>query len=441
MKKMYRRGLCTFVLPAIICIVLVLVGNNYLRDGQMWASSVYNRTVFIDGHIANGHVYDRNNLLLTSVIDGEITYSADSVIRISTVHAIGDRGHNIITGAFLVHDDKFVVYDPVNGVQGSMRGDGKVVLSIDANLNVAAYKALNGSNGVVAVCNYQTGELLCMVSTPSFDPSNNGFLAEDADGVYINRFISGLYPPGSVFKLVTAAAAIELIPDVYDFEYQCLGECQIGGNKITCVRKHGLLTIEDALADSCNCYFAQLSLRLGAASIGEYAVKYGLTESVYIDGVASACGSFDSQTYDSTKTAWASVGQADDIVNPAAVLRFISAIANGGKAPVFTTLLGANAQCVELIAPDTAEKLAVMMNYAAYKTYGPENYPGLELYAKSGTAEVGGNEKPHAWFVGYITNSNAPYAFVVLVENGGWGSVTAGRVANTVLQTAVTAAQ
>ena len=78
-----------------------------------------------------------------------------------------------------------------------------------------------------------------------------------------------------------------------------------------------------------------------------------------------------------------------------------------------------------------------MMRYNVQTSYGDDNYPGLNLCAKSGTAEVGGDMSPHAWFVGFIDNEETPLAFVVVVENGGWGSQTAGTVANTVLQEAV----
>ena len=85
----------------------------------------------------------------------------------------------------------------------------------------------------------------------------------------------------------------------------------------------------------------------------------------------------------------------------------------------------------------TAAKIREMMSYTVAYKYGAENYPGLELCAKSGTAEVGGGASPHAWFVGFITNTDRPLAFVVIVENGGYGSAAGGAVANAVLQAAV----
>ena len=86
---------------------------------------------------------------------------------------------------------------------------------------------------------------------------------------------------------------------------------------------------------------------------------------------------------------------------------------------------------------ETAAAIASMMSYNVTYTYGTDRFPGLQLHAKSGTAEVGSDQQPHAWFVGYIDNADAPLAFVVVVENGGGGSSAAGDVASTVLQAAV----
>ncbi|MDI9472093.1 MAG: penicillin-binding transpeptidase domain-containing protein, partial [Bacillota bacterium] len=88
----------------------------------------------------------------------------------------------------------------------------------------------------------------------------------------------------------------------------------------------------------------------------------------------------------------------------------------------------------ELVSADTAKKLDETLHNNVIRTYGEENFPGLDICAKSGTAELGEGRAPHAWFTGYIRNENYPYAFIVLVENGGWGSETGGSVANTVLQ-------
>jgi len=125
---------------------------------------------------------------------------------------------------------------------------------------------------------------------------------------------------------------------------------------------------------------------------------------------------------------------------------YMGAIANGGKAAVPRIIDGVkfnnglpagwfiSRKTNVLIETKTAAKLEDMMHNNVLITYGEENFPGLDLCAKSGTAEVGGNKAPNAWFTGFIRNEGYPYAFIVLVENGGSGSGVAGKVANTVLQ-------
>ena len=195
--------------------------------------------------------------------------------------------------------------------------------------------------------------------------------------------------------------------------------------------------------------FGQLAVELGSDTLKEYVEKAGLTGSYSVNGISTARGSFalDGEISD-TDLAWAGIGQHQDSVNPCALMIYMGAIANGGRAavpcliqqvespglpalPQFTRRTGG------LIAPDTAQTVADMMINNVQTAYGTERFPGMELGAKSGTAEVGEGEKPHAWFAGFLKNQDAPYAFVVLVENGGSGAETAGTVASKVLRAAL----
>jgi peptidoglycan glycosyltransferase len=316
-------------------------------------------------------------------------------------------------------------------------------MTIDADLNVTAYKALNGRKGTVAVFNYETGEILCMVSTPTYDPANPPTIQDgdtNYEGVYLNRFLSSNFVPGSIFKLVTLAAAIENISDLYDRSFTCSGSMTVGDSTVTCTSSHGTQKIEDALANSCNCAFAEIALELGSDTIIKYAENYGLLDTQKIDGITTGKGTLDSAADGSPELAWLGIGQYTDTINPASFLRFVGAIANGGKAVEMKLIkndgLFSSTDTEQLIKPGTATKLASMMNYNVYSKYGTGNFPGLEISAKSGTAEVGSGD-PHAWFTGFIENEDHPLAFIVLVENGGWGSSVAGSVANTVLQAAI----
>ena len=186
---------------------------------------------------------------------------------------------------------------------------------------------------------------------------------------------------------------------------------------------------------SCNCVFGQIAEELGAELIAEYASKYGFTDSFTINGVITESGRYDVSD-SSYNTAWSGIGQYNDLVNPAAMLRFVAAVANGGKAPVLTMLNESNLQTESIMKSSTAQLLGDMMSYNVYRTYGAENFPDINMHAKSGTAEQGSDAEPHAWFTGYGEKDGKTLAFVVVVEHGGAGSKAAGAVAAEVLQSA-----
>ena len=446
MKKVKRRSLSLLILVLVMGLGLGIYIVSLAVNGGRWASFAAGRYQYAGGGSASGSITDRNGVMLTTVSNGKRIFSDDEALRKSTLHTVGDSAGNIGTGAMRQFASDLTGYDFINGVYSLSGGGENVELSIDAELNKTAYKALNGRKGAVLVMNYETGEILCMVSSPTFDPANPPEVEEGDpayEGVYINRALSSAYTPGSVFKLVTAAAVIEKLPDVFERVFECSGGVNIGGETVTCMKKHGTLTFEDALAVSCNTVFAELSLELGADTLERYASNYGLLERNTVSGIKTAKGLFEKAPDGSAGLAWSGIGQYDDLVCPVSMLRFVSAVANNGNAPEMTllkknSLLGLRrAKTSRVLKKDTSEELRAMMNYNVYYNYGEENFPGLKLYAKSGTAEVGGGKQPHSWFTGFIKNEGHPLAFVVVIENGGLGSDAAAKAANTVLQAAV----
>jgi penicillin-binding protein A len=446
MKRVSNRSRALLLLCALVLVGLSFYIFKYIVNGRAWVSFPSNQTVYTNGVLKVGTILDRNGVMLSDIKNGARVYSDDAAIRKATLHAVGDLKGNIGTSALTNFASRLIGYNFIAGAYSRTYVGKTLYLTIDTQLNTAAYKALAGRKGAVGIMNYKTGEILCMVSTPTFDPTavpdiENG--GDQYEGVYINRFLSSAYTPGSTFKLITLAAAIENIPDLYDRVFTCEGSLKVGGDTVNDTAKHGKLSIEDALAVSCNTTFAQLSLELGADKLSDYADRFGLTRSISINGIMTAAGSFKKAAAGTSDLAWSGIGQYDDTVCPCNMLRFVGAIANGGVAVDMSLIHEKGLTGIippgseRLLSKATSDKIATMMNYDVYKTYGQGNFPGLELYAKSGTAEVGGNLQPHSWFVGYITNKNYPLAFVVVVENGGSGSRTAGVIANTVLQVAV----
>ena len=157
-----------------------------------------------------------------------------------------------------------------------------------------------------------------------------------------------------------------------------------------------------------------------------------------LDGIPTAAGTFPTEFVGDPELGWASIGQSTDTVCPYSMLRLVCAIANGGTL-VEPHMIRGDAEPARtlLLHPYTAEKLISMMNYNAVSHYNAEElFPGLKLCAKTGTAEIG-DDLSHSWFVGFLADEEHPYAFVTLVERGGFGISTAGPIAAEVMLWAV----
>lgn len=436
MKKVTSRSYAALIIAGLILLGTVLYLFRLVRDGGDWASFYANDSVYSNASLNVGEITDRNGTLLASAGDETLHFSDEGTVRAACLHVVGDLSGNIGTGALSVFRSKLVNY---SFWTGTTTGGGSVKLSIDAELNVAAYQALNGQKGAVLVYNYQTGEILCMVSTPSYDPLY-GFDEDDSryEGAYINRCISASFTPGSVFKIITLAAAAETRSDLWNGTFYCDSKLVIGGQTVTCSRSHGTQTVEEAFANSCNCAFAQIANEVGGDVIAQYAAMYGLTESQDLNGIATKAGSIISGGSDKGNVAWEGIGQYKDLICPYSMLRLVGAIANGGVVVEPSILYGKSSGSTQLMNASTAQTVGSMMNYNVQYGYGASTFPGLSMHAKTGTAELGDGTS-NTWFAGYITNADAPLAFVVVVEGvtGGSGLSTAAPIANTVLQKAV----
>lgn len=447
MQKLEKRAiLCLFIAAALV-IGLGIYVYEYVRYGDEWATYPANQHIYSNGNLTTGTIYDRNGVLLADNTKDGIKYNDDSSIRYATVHIVGDKNRSISNSAETSFQDKLIGYNLLTGVYSA---DGrKLNLTIDAELCAVANKALAGRSGTVGIYNYKTGDILCDVSSPNFDPANPPAVSQDdTSGLFLNRFISSAIVPGSIFKLVTTAAVIDNLSDVDNFSFTCTGVSYYGNDKITCPQAHGTVDFYGALASSCNCAYAQLAQDIGADTLSEYVKAFELDKPVNVNGIQTAAGTFDFPDEATVNLSWAGIGQYHDLINPCSFLRFVGAIAGGGEAAnpkIIKSIEGhfgikrkyKAKKTGELLSPDTAFTLQEMMKNNVIKTYGESNFPGLDIYAKSGTAEVGNGKAPNSWFTGFIDDEDHPYAFIVLVENGGSGSQVAGSVANTVLQAAV----
>ena len=429
MKKITTRALSVLLLAALIVGGLGIYVLRYVVHGREWA--LYFAQL---NSSSSGELTDRSGAILASFSGKGNYFAEDPFTRTANFHVTGDYWGRTGTGLLSGYARGLNRFSLLTGT--TRYHNSRLRLSIDAGLNNMAYDALDGRKGTVAIVNYTNGELLCMVSSPSVDPADPE--AVPADGAYINRCLSASFVPGSVFKLVTAAAAIENIPDLEERSFYCYGSTEIAGVEIKCSGTHYTQSFEDALANSCNVAFSKLAVMLGQDTMIRYVRQYGFLDGHSLDGIPTAAGSYPLDFVGDPETGWSGIGQSTDLVNPYALLRFVSAIANGGVLCEPSLILdGKPPEMSRLLEKPTADKLKEMMAYNVTAHYGgEESFPGLRLCAKTGTAEVGDGTS-HAWFTGFLDDPEHPYAFVVLVENGGGGLTNAGPVARNVLQWAV----
>ena len=427
MKKITRRAFSVLLLALLVIVGLTNYVLRYIDHGEDWAL-YFNRL----NSGSSGELLDRNGIVLAAFSANENRYAEDALTRTANYHVTGDYWGRTGTGILSTYWNKMQGFSLLTGTTRSTVGTTR--LFIDAGLNNTAYAGLDGRPGCVLVTNYKTGELVCMVSTPAVDPADPN--AEPAPGAYLNRALSSAFVPGSIFKLITAAAAIETLPNLAERRFYCEGSTFIGGVEIHCSGEHYTQTFEQALANSCNVAFAKIATLVGQDKLVEYVRAFGFLDRHALGDIPTAAGSFPLDFVGDPELGWAGIGQSTDTVNPYAMLRYVSAIANGGIL-VEPTMVNTGKEPVKsrFLSSDTAEKLKEMMAYnVSYAYDGDFRFTGLKLCAKTGTAELGGGLTSHAWFVGFLDDEEHPYAFVVLVENGGGGLSVASPIAERVLR-------
>lgn len=439
---------------AAVVLVLVLLGGlgfflaEYFHKAQDWVLFSGSPHVYTNGRLSSGVITDRSGILLADLRDGR-SYSPDESLREAMLHWVGDRQGNVSIPYFDYYKEALLAYDPVEGLYRYGDNSGVITLTLSATLQKAALEALGDRKGTLAIYNYRTGEILCAVSTPTFDPDNVPDIAGDTTGaytgVYVNRFLQSAYTPGSIFKIVTLAAVLESAPELLDARFTCKGTYQMTGGKVTCTGTHGEQNLQESFRNSCNCAFAQITEALGKEKLLAFVEKAGLMESLSFDGFTTQPGNFDLEGASPQQLAWSGIGQHRDLVNPCGFLAFLGAIAGGGSSvePYCVAQVSSGDKITyeaspqkgdAILSAETANLLRDYMERNVTEKYGADNFPGFTVCAKSGTAEVGGGREPNAMFAGFLADNRYPLAFIVTVEEGGFGAQTCVPILSKVLE-------
>jgi penicillin-binding protein 2 len=357
---------------------------------------------------------------------------------------------------------------------------GSISLTIDKSLQVLGEKALDGKRGAIVAMNPKNGEILAMVSSPGFDPNvfvegidreTWGDLTASKEHPLQNRALSSAYPPGSVFKIVVALAALE--EGVIDENERifCGGAFSLGSARFQCWKKHGHghMNLESALVESCDVYFYTLGKRLGIDKIAQYARTLGLGNATGFDPFIEKGGLIPTREWkvkrwgvpwQAGETISSAIGQSFVLVTPIQMAAMISAVFNGGTLyEPWVTKTGGEGDKKEIhsLSPEGMKSLQIRSEHlqaVRRALTGAVNGPrgtgkkaalkGVNVAGKTGTAQVValdkekmfGDEKDvppeyrdHAWFVSVAPAEDPAIAVAVLVEHGGHGGSAAAPIA------------
>lgn len=452
MKKLSLRSFILAALSALFLAGLVIFVVFHAVNATDWAMYSGNTHIYTNGEFTGGgKITDNVGTVLCETKNNKRVFHDNATVRRATLHAVGDANGFISTGANTAFRKQLSGYNFLTGLFSTSEKYNNIQLTINTDVQVAALNALSGYKGTVGVYNYKTGELICMVSTPTYDVNSKSDTQKAKDGgyegVFVNRFLSSSYAPGSTFKIITAAAAIDTFDDAYERTYTCKGGCEIEGETVKCTGYHGEISLKKAFAVSCNSYFSSLSVDLGKNVLTKYAEKFGFNKSSNLNGIEAKTGSYDVSEARTIELGWSGIGQYRDMQNPLSYLTSIGGVANGGvpvKPHIIKKITNASGLTIKgstaqkgkrMLSSDTAKKVSDLMDGAVEITYRKSYFPGLDVCGKTGTAEVDG-KTPHSEFVGFCKDKKYPFAFIVVVEEGGSGNDLAKYIANRALQAA-----
>lgn len=462
----------------VLLMFALLFGSTswvqYVQADSLRADSRNSRTLIDDLSRPRGPILVAGTPIVKSVktddtykyqrVYGTDKYPARMYANLTGYFSItsGTSGlENAENGLLSGTDDSLAFQRARDVVTGDKTQGAAVEMTIDPKAQRAAWNALGDQHGAAVAMDPRTGQVLAMVSTPGWDPNSLAnhdrkkavsaykSYEHDSDKAFYNRAIAGnQYPPGSTFKLVTAAAALQdgknenskvASPNTLTIGQYTMRNA--GGE--TCGDGTST-TIKDALTISCNTAFANLGTGLGYDKVHKQAEKFGFGKKLNIP-LHTIPSQFPNTKGDKSFLAKASIGQQDVKATPLQMAMVSSAIANKGvlMQPQLIKQVKnqRNLSVIEKPSPksmgravsrDTASKLTDMMkNVVTSGTGTAAQIDGAQVAGKTGTAQHAEGGSPHAWFTSFAPAKDPKVAVAVVVENGGsaGSEASGGRVA------------
>ncbi len=360
----------------------------------------------------------------------------------------------------------------------------QIDLTVDLDLQNTLVEQFKDKTGAAVVLDVRTGEILALVNAPSFDPEEFlGGIARDKwnellnarERPLLNRAIQGAYPPGSIFKMVTAAAALEDGKISFNEQIHCPGYHILGGHRFNCWRRagHGRVDVEKAIVQSCDVFFYQAGARLGIDKLAKMSFNFGLGKITGLGIPGEKPGliptsAWKEKTYGERwypgETLPCAIGQGFVLVTPLQAALIPMAVANDGRLmrpQIVLRVQDENGDMQPVFEPEvlhdeiySAQTAALLrqamsgvVNTSRGTAYWTVRSDKVQIAGKTGTAQVSekyvdaeDDEIPdhlrdHAWFVAYAPADKPEIALSVLVEHGGHGSSAAGPIAKALIET------
>ncbi|MCT8976417.1 penicillin-binding protein 2 [Clostridium sp. CX1] len=458
----------------LICFIGLISYITYFEMivGPKIVSSPYNRRLWVKrNEVLRGTIYDRNGKPLTKSerIDKETQkreYTGGEIFA----HILGyvDIKYGI-TGLERKYDEQLMSTNIQDNVRSLIKNKGRneekvgnnLKTTLDYDVQSRAYELLGDNKGAVVALNPKTGEVLAMVSKPSFNPNNLqeiwSSINKDERRPLINRATAGLYPPGSTFKAVTAISALENIPGISNRRFDDNGSLFISND----YSLHnfsgevlGNIGFKEAFVHSSNVVFGGLGLELGNDKLKATSEKFFFNKEIPTDGIPVEPSKFPTlKKYEKGSIAQSAIGQSSDLASPLQMAVVSSTIANGGimmKPHLVKEVVTSKGELIKSIQPESIGQITssdvanrvkeYMKGVVSEGTGGNAAIEGIEVGGKTGTADhlEGGKEAtPHSWFIGFAPYNNPEVAVAVIVEEGGQGGKAAARIASEVMRTAL----
>ncbi len=462
--KLNKRiiAVMTVVLALFLILVIYLTHFIIFKAPEIIKSSYNPRVWEKETDVLRGEIYDRSGTVLA-----KSEQTGNNQTRIYPygklyAHTIGYNSRNYgKTNIELEYNDYLLdTPDSLSFFKKDKEGfenGANLTLTLDNKMTELAANLLGKDNGSVVAINPKTGEVYCLYSNPSFDPNESALiknwdsLTESADAPFFFRATQGQYAPGSTFKVVTAAAAIE--KGYEDFTTDDKGKTNVGGKdfKNAGETSFGEIGMKKAIAKSSNVYFTEISQKIGNKALGTAAAKFYITKKVPFD-INTKTTALDFDACDSAELASVAIGQGKLAVSPFNMAVATCAIANDGvvmKPYLVEEVFYDNGDIIysadrEALSAATDKRTAklikeYMVECVATGTGTAARVSGITVAGKTGTAENEREGKTHAWFIGFAPADNPQIAICVMKEYSGRGggsvcAPVAGKIINYALK-------